>query len=89
MTLYVWPPIAVNTSGIASESTASAINTKMDKLASGLVKVAFDYFAANYSGATTDVWTYKTGGSGGTTVATVTVTYVDSSKAVISSVGVV
>jgi hypothetical protein len=71
------------------ETLVTSTNTKLDKLASGLVKVAFDYFAANYSGATTDVWTYKTGGSGGTTVATVTITYVDSSKAQISTVGVV
>jgi hypothetical protein len=51
-----------------------------------LVSEVFDYIAANYSGATTDVYTYKTGGSGGTTVATVTITYTDSTKAIISSV---
>jgi hypothetical protein len=45
-----------------------------------------DYISANFAGATTDVYTFKSGGSGGTTVATVTITYTDSTKAVISTV---
>lgn len=53
---------------------------------SALVPFAFDYISANYSGATTDVYTYKTGGSGGTTVATVTVTWTNSTKTVLSTV---
>jgi len=51
-----------------------------------LVTESFDYIAATYPTATTEVYTYKTGGSGGTTVATVTVTYVDATKEEISSV---
>jgi len=51
-----------------------------------LVTESFDYIAATYPTATTEVYTYKTGGSGGTTVATVTVTYVDATKEEVSSV---
>ena len=45
-----------------------------------LVKVAYDYIDVDESGGTTDVFTYKSGGSGGSTVATVTVTYTDATK---------
>jgi hypothetical protein len=45
-----------------------------------------DYIAVTYPTSTTEVYTYKTGGSGGTTVATTTVTYTDSSKDLISTV---
>jgi hypothetical protein len=51
-----------------------------------LVSEVFDFISANYAGATTDVYTYKSGGSGGTTVATVTITYTDSTKGTISTV---
>lgn len=50
-----------------------------------LVPKEFDTILATYPLATTEVYTYKTGGSGGTTVATVTVTYTDASKAVFVS----
>ena len=46
----------------------------------------FDYIAATYPNATTEVYTYKTGGSGGTTVGTITVVYTDSTKEFISTV---
>jgi hypothetical protein len=36
--------------------------------------------------ALTDTWQYKTGGAGGTVVGTITTTYVDATKAVISNV---
>lgn len=51
-----------------------------------LVPFAFDYISANYAGATADVYTYKSGGSGGTTVATVTVNWTDATKTVLSTV---
>lgn len=63
------------------------VNSRVPIAPSGtLVSEVFDYISTNYAGATTDVYTYKSGGSGGTTVATVTITYSDSTKAVISSV---
>lgn len=44
-----------------------------------------DYIGVAYA-ATTDTYTFKTGGSGGSTVATVVVTYTDSTKEFIDSV---
>ncbi len=51
-----------------------------------LVTVSYDAIAADESGATTDVYQYKTGGLAGTTVATVTVTYTSSAKTSLQSV---
>lgn len=47
---------------------------------------SYDYISASYAGGTSDVYTYKSGGSGGTTVGTITINYTDTTKAVISSV---
>lgn len=52
----------------------------------GLMPKVFDYISANYSGSTADVYTYKAGGSGGTTAATLTVNWTDSTKTVLSTV---
>lgn len=51
-----------------------------------LVTDAFDYIGVAYPNATTETYTYKSGGFGGTTVAVVTVVYVDSTKEELSSV---
>jgi hypothetical protein len=51
----------------------------------GLSIPIYDY-AALAQGSTTDVWTFKTGGAGGSLVATVTITYTDSGKGTISTV---
>lgn len=52
-----------------------------------LVTEKFDYIAATYPDTSTEVYTYKSGGSGGTTVATVTVAYSDAvTKQIITSV---
>ena len=48
--------------------------------------ITYDYIAVTYPIATQEVYTYKAGGSGGTTTGTVTVTYIDSTKANIASV---
>lgn len=53
---------------------------------SGLIDFAYNYISVAYPTSTTEVYTYKTGGSSGTTVATITVTYTDSTKANISTV---
>lgn len=45
-----------------------------------LIISKFDFISATYPSGTQEVYVYKTGGSGGTTVATVTVNYTDSSK---------
>lgn len=47
---------------------------------------AHDYIGITYPTSTSEVYTYKTGGSGGTIVLTVTVVYTDTSKENLSSV---
>lgn len=51
----------------------------------GLAIPLYDY-ASLAQGSTTDTWTYKSGGAGGTTVATLTITYTDATKAVIQTI---
>ncbi len=51
-----------------------------------LVKEKFDYIGIAYPTSSSEVYTYKLGGSSGTTVATITITYVDSTKAQVSSI---
>jgi hypothetical protein len=46
----------------------------------------FDYIDGQQTSATVDTYVYKLGGSGGTTVRTVTVTYTSSAKTDIDSV---
>jgi hypothetical protein len=52
----------------------------------GLQIAPYDYLSVAYPDTVTEVYTYKTGGSGGTTVATLTTVYTSSSKEVLSSV---
>jgi hypothetical protein len=52
----------------------------------GFVTSAYDYVGVDNSGSTTKIFTFKTGGSGGTTVNTVTLNYADSTKANLTSV---
>jgi hypothetical protein len=51
----------------------------------GLTPKAYDYVAQTQN-STQDIWTFKTGGSGGTTQQTITITYTDATKQVISTV---
>ena len=62
-----------------------AIQDPIDTL-SGLSLPTYDYVSVAYPNATTEIYTFKTGGSGGTTVATVTVVYTDSTKEDLSTV---
>jgi len=48
--------------------------------------VTYDYILATYPTSSSEVYTFKLGGSGGTTVATVTVQYTSASKQVLTSV---
>lgn len=64
-----------NASGGLKTSPASGI----------LVPEKYDYISLAQA-STTDTWSYKNGGAAGTLVATVTVTYTDSTKATIQSV---
>lgn len=53
---------------------------------SGLVPKNFDYISYTATNATTDTYVYKTGGSGGTTVATVAVVWTTAAHTVLASV---
>ena len=55
-------------------------------IAGNMIDVDYDYIAATYPLATTEVYTYKTGGATGTTVATITVVYTDATKDNISTI---
>jgi hypothetical protein len=46
----------------------------------GLSVPLHDYIATTYPTDSSEVYTFKTGGSGGTTVATITITYTDDTK---------
>ena len=47
--------------------------------------VGYDYISLAQN-STQDIYTYKTGGAGDTTVATVTLTFTDSTKSIISNI---
>ena len=72
----------------------TAVPLKADPATGALLSVAtgtlvvslYDYVKATYPIDTTEVYTFKTGGSGGTTVATITIVYVDNTKAKIDTV---
>ena len=98
MTLFVWPGTTIDAlplpSGAATstkqdtiighvDGLESSLTSLVNKTSGALVPVSFDSITANYGGATTNVYTYK---QGLTTVATLTVTYTDTTKAVFSSV---
>ncbi len=53
---------------------------------SGLVTSSFDSITTDYPNDTTEVYNYRTGGTSGDIVGTVTVIYVDNTKEVLSSV---
>lgn len=84
MKTFIWPAVSVNTTGLATSANQTtqitSINNFAAKTAAALVPEAFDYISLTYVGAGNGQGeiasaVYKTGGSGGTTVATVTLTY--------------
>jgi hypothetical protein len=72
-----------NGSGDFAEVTNGNLNVVTSNT---LITSPFDYISASYPTATSEVYTYKLGGSGGTTVGTITVNYTDSSKVSITNV---
>ena len=66
----------VDTSGLATTAKQDDIKNQL-ALKPG---TDFDYIDGQQTSATVDTYVYKTGGSGGTTVQTITVTYTDSTK---------
>ena len=85
----VWPYVVRRgMMGKASDNSwyNMAVNTD-GTLVSGLAIPTYDYVSMALSVSdTTETYTLKTGGSGGTTVATVVVVYTDSSRDVLSTV---
>lgn len=51
-----------------------------------LAGVVYDFVSASYPNSVTEVYSFKSGGSGGTLTATVTVVYTDSTKDLINTV---
>jgi len=72
--------IVKNEAGVIDEDNPLSVELPGFKLPD------YDYIAATYPNSTTEVYTYKSGGSSGTTVGTVTVTYSNSSKETLTSV---
>ena len=64
-------------------------NTSAEPIPIGglLSGVSWDWFAVSYPTATQEIYTFKTGGSGGTLVATIELNYTDSSKESLASGG--
>ncbi len=55
-------------------------------VSTGFIDFAYDYVVLTNPNSTTDLWTFKTGGSGGTTVGTVTIVYTDTTKCTVDDV---
>jgi len=54
--------------------------------ATGFAIPPYDTIVPDYSGSTADVYVYKIGGISGTTVGTITISYTDSTKSVMTSI---
>lgn len=61
--------------GVYSSSNSAIVTAPV-----GLLAVNYDAVAVTYPSATQEVYAFKTGGVSGTTVATITVNYSDSTK---------
>lgn len=78
-----WNAVKVEDGAIKTTASGGATATGgNNSLANGTILYGIEYDAIDVdeSGATTDVFTYYTGGLAGTVVATVTVTYTDNTK---------
>ena len=73
-------------SSLAADATVQAGNNQMSAINKGFFFKPYDELSANYSGATTDVWTSKLAT---VTQQVLTITYADSTKAQITNVKVV
>mgnify|MGYP001407009312 CR=1 FL=1 len=72
----------------STDDTRATVSTKglhiFDTVTNSLVPATYDYISYT-SGSTTDTYVFKTGGSGGTTVSTLVITYTDSTKQTMSN----
>jgi len=76
-----------NAGGTALERQKTIATEKTLQAVAGFVVSGYDYVSASYNDpAFTETYVFKTGGSGGTTVATITVIYTDATKEKLVSV---
>lgn len=83
--ISAYDPVTQTSFYVEGTADNGAINVNA-VVAGQLINVDYDYVAATYPDATTEIYTFKAGGSDGTTVATITVVYTDASKANLSTV---
>ena len=70
---------------IRSSYDESAVGLKI-RILNTCVPANWDYVSLTASNSTTDVYTFKTGGSGGTSAGVITIVYTDSGHNTLSSV---
>ena len=58
----------------------------LTEINNALITTNYDYISVSYDSATQETYTFKSGGSGGSTVATIVVVYTDSTKDSLSTV---
>lgn len=69
-----------------SPAVATSAAGPVQVVTQGLALPYYDYVSVAYPAVDTETYTFKVGGSGGTTVNTVTIVYTTSSKEFISTV---
>ncbi len=78
--------------GIRADGQSSALevdskgNLKVNSIVNGLSLNQYDYVSRAYDSNVTETWTFKSGGSGGTTVNTIVIVYTDTTLSYISTV---
>jgi len=71
----------------SSSSGLIVVNPDGSNIFNQMISSGYDYIGATYPDTSTEVYTYKTGGSGGTTVGVITVVYSDAvTKNILTSV---
>lgn len=75
----------------STDDTRATVTSKglsvFDAVTNSLVPEVYDYVAITYPTTSSEVYTFKTGGSGGTTISTITLTYSDAvTKEILTSV---
>lgn len=63
-----------------------AVDGSGNILTSSMIGASYDYIGVTQTNSTTDTYTFKRDGAGGTTVGTLTLVYTDSNKTDLSSV---
>lgn len=79
----------VDMGGAIKRAFSEADNSFRQINVGSLIKFDFDYYSVAYPTTTQEVYTYKKGGSGGTTMGTVTINYTDATKAYVTDASVI